>query len=90
MSTLLDTNTLLRSTQPNHPLRQAAADAIAVFRAQGEQLCLVPQNLYEYWVVCTRPLVANVIIWVFLQGRWKSSADGCGLPRLSCYLMERL
>ena len=59
MSTLLDTNTLLRSTQLGHPMRPAAAGAITILRAQGEQLCLVPQNLYEYWVVCTRPAAQN-------------------------------
>jgi predicted nucleic acid-binding protein len=59
MSTLLDTNLLLRSTQPTHPLRQIASDAVAVLRSSGEDLCLVPQNLYEYWVVCTRPTAQN-------------------------------
>jgi predicted nucleic acid-binding protein len=56
MSTLLDTNTLLRSTQLAHPLRQVAVDALATLRLQNEPLHLVPQNLYEYWVVCTRPV----------------------------------
>src|SRR5947209_2174317 len=59
MSTLLDTNILLRSSQPTHPLRQTAADALIVLRAQGDQLFLAPQNLYEYWVVCTRPAAQN-------------------------------
>src|SRR5437879_6085702 len=59
MSTLLDSNLLLRSTQPTHPMRQTAADAMAALRAQGEPLCLVPQNFYEYWVVCTRPAAQN-------------------------------
>jgi predicted nucleic acid-binding protein len=59
MRTLLDTNILLRSTQPTHSLRQTAADAITILRAQGDQVFLVPQNLYEYWVVCTRPTAQN-------------------------------
>jgi predicted nucleic acid-binding protein len=59
MSTLLDTNLLLRSTQPTHPQWQPATDAVNALLAQGEQLCLVPQNLYEYWVVCTRPIAQN-------------------------------
>jgi predicted nucleic acid-binding protein len=25
----------------------------------GHTLCVVPQNLYEFWVVCTRPLANN-------------------------------
>src|SRR5262249_1552350 len=28
-------------------------------RLQGEQFCLVPQNLYEFWVVGTRPVAQN-------------------------------
>ena len=59
MSILLDANILLRSTQPTHPMRQTAADAVAALRSHGEQLCLVPQNLYEFWVVCTRPTAQN-------------------------------
>src|SRR4051812_39530217 len=59
MTTLLDTNVLLRSTEPNHPMRQVAVDAIATLGASGEILCLVPQNFYEYWVVCTRPKAQN-------------------------------
>ena len=26
---------------------------------QNEQLCVVPQNFYELWVVCTRPVAQN-------------------------------
>jgi predicted nucleic acid-binding protein len=59
MSVLLDTNILLRSSQFIHPQRQPASDATNLLLIQGEQLCLVPQNLYEYWVVCTRPILQN-------------------------------
>lgn len=59
MRILLDTNLLLRSAQTAHPMYQPAVDAVAALRAQGEVLCLVPQNLYEFWVVCTRPLSVN-------------------------------
>ena len=40
-------------------MHQPAVDAVALLRAQGHTLCLVPQNLYEFWVVCTRPLANN-------------------------------
>jgi len=40
-------------------MRPTAVDAIAILRSQGEQLCVVPQNLYEFWVVCTRPAAQN-------------------------------
>lgn len=53
MSTLVDTNILLRAAQPSHPMHQAAVDAVAILRQQGESLCLVPQIVYEFWVVCT-------------------------------------
>ncbi len=28
-------------------------------RADGGELCIVPQIVYEYWAVCTRPVDAN-------------------------------
>jgi predicted nucleic acid-binding protein len=59
MSTLLDTNILTRAAQPSHALHQAAVDAVAELRGQGETLVLVPQNLYEFWVVSTRPVAQN-------------------------------
>jgi predicted nucleic acid-binding protein len=59
MSTLLDTNVLTRSAQPLHPMFKPAVEAVAALRARGEELCLVPQVIYEFWVVCTRPLGEN-------------------------------
>jgi predicted nucleic acid-binding protein len=59
MSTLVDTSVLTRCAQPTHPLCQAAADALTLLRQQGEELCLVPQNFYEFWVVATRPTAQN-------------------------------
>jgi predicted nucleic acid-binding protein len=59
MSVLLDTNILTRAAQPGHPMHTDALDALAVLRARGEELCVVPQNLIESWAVATRPLNAN-------------------------------
>jgi predicted nucleic acid-binding protein len=59
MSTLLDTSILTRCAQPTHPMCQPAADALTLLRRQGEELCLVPQNFYEFWVVATRPAAQN-------------------------------
>jgi predicted nucleic acid-binding protein len=67
MNVLLDTNVLARSAQPGHPHHQLAVDAVAALRAQGHALHLVPQNLYELWVLFTRPVSAN--------GFGKSAAD---------------
>jgi predicted nucleic acid-binding protein len=59
MNTLLDTNILTRAAQPGHSMYQLAVDAVAEVRRQGDTLCIVPQNLYEFWVVCTRPTAQN-------------------------------
>jgi len=59
MTVLADTNILARMLQIGHPQQQPAVDAIAALRAQSHALCIVPQNLYEYWVIRTRPVSAN-------------------------------
>ena len=40
-------------------LHQPALDAVKRLARQGHTLHLVPQNLYEFWVVCTRPTNVN-------------------------------
>lgn len=59
MRWLLDTNILTRAAQPAHAQHESAAAAVSVLTARGDALCLVPQNLYEFWVVCTRPTGEN-------------------------------
>jgi predicted nucleic acid-binding protein len=59
MRILLDTNILTRSAQPGHAQHQAVITAVAALTARRETLCLVPQNLYEFWVVATRPVGEN-------------------------------
>ena len=59
MSVLIDTNILTRAAQPSHPMHNEALDAVDVLRGRGEELCVVPQNLIEFWAVATRPLSAN-------------------------------
>jgi predicted nucleic acid-binding protein len=59
MNALLDTNILLRMAQPGHVHHQLALDAADALRRRGDSLFLVAQNLYEYWVVATRPAAAN-------------------------------
>jgi hypothetical protein len=59
MSTLLNTNILTRAAQPGHPMYSDAVDAVAELRREGELLCLVPQNLYEFWVAGTRAASQN-------------------------------
>ena len=55
MKILIDTNLLTRSLQPTHPHYPAATAAIRELNRRGEQLCIVPQVLYEFWTVSTRP-----------------------------------
>lgn len=59
MSVGLDTNILTRAAQPNHPLHSDTLNSLERLRRQGEDLIVVPQNLYEFWVVATRPIAAN-------------------------------
>jgi hypothetical protein len=59
MRVLLDTNILTRVASPQSPMHQLAWDAIALLRRQGDEMFVVPQNLYEFWVVCTRPASQN-------------------------------
>jgi predicted nucleic acid-binding protein len=59
MRILLDTNVLARAAQPHHPLYQPAVDAVALLRVRGDESIVVPQNLYEFWVVATRPVPQN-------------------------------
>lgn len=59
MSYLVDTNVLLRLVQKNHPMRPDARRALVTLRKQGEELCIIPQNIIEFWAVATRPLDKN-------------------------------
>ena len=59
MNVLVDTNILTRSTEPGHSHYQPSRMAVAALRLRGHTLCVVPQNLYEFWVVCTRPTAVN-------------------------------
>ena len=45
MSFLLDTNVLLRSTEPSHPMYEEAVNATNTLLGRGEELWLAPQNL---------------------------------------------
>ncbi|MGD0120444.1 MAG: type II toxin-antitoxin system VapC family toxin [Candidatus Binatus sp.] len=57
--TLIDTNVLLRLLQPRHHQYSIAAAAVGELRKQRADLCVAPQNLVEFWVVATRPVVNN-------------------------------
>jgi predicted nucleic acid-binding protein len=59
MRVLLDTNVLCRLAQVTHSMHAAADLAVQTLEHDGYELCLVPQILYEYWVVVTRPTSDN-------------------------------
>jgi predicted nucleic acid-binding protein len=54
MRVLIDTNVLGRLSQPDHPQRLSAQRSVDRLRKDGHELRLVPQVLYEYWVIATR------------------------------------
>ena len=59
MRILVDAHILLRLVQPASSQNIDARSAIMVLEDLGSDLCLVPQVLYEYWVVATRPAAVN-------------------------------
>ncbi len=52
---LLDTNLLTRMTRSHEPQSGIARAAIQTLLQRRERLIVVPQNLYEFWAVATRP-----------------------------------
>jgi predicted nucleic acid-binding protein len=62
-SYLLDTNVVLRlidRADPAHPLCQQAVEHLIL---RGDEPCLAPQVLVEFWVVATRPPDQNGLGW---------------------------
>lgn len=59
MAYLVDTNILLRSIQPSHPSYERAVRSVEALLNQGETVYFCPQNVREFWNVCTRPEVNN-------------------------------
>ena len=59
MRVLVDTNILLRSAQPNHPLCSQATHAVSRLIRQKEAVFFCSQNIAEFWNVATRPPELN-------------------------------
>lgn len=59
MSTLVDTNVLLRRTQPDHESHSLAVESVALLLENGENVYFTPQNISEFWNVATRPQAQN-------------------------------
>jgi len=58
MRVLVDTNILLRSAQPNHPLCPQATLAVSKLIREGA-VFFCSQNIAEFWNVATRPFEMN-------------------------------
>jgi predicted nucleic acid-binding protein len=56
---LVDTNIVLRYARATDPTFAMVDTAINTLHASGEVLCMVPQNIYEFWATATRPLASN-------------------------------
>lgn len=59
MAYLIDTNLLLRSAEPAHPMFAQAVAAVETLLARDEDLYIAGQNLIEFWSVATRPRERN-------------------------------
>ena len=55
----VDTNLLLRTAEPGHPLHAVAVDAMNRLADEGFTAVVVPQSVYEFWAVATRTNAAN-------------------------------
>ena len=59
MRILLDTNVLLRLGDSGRDLHVSSVEAVTWLSSNGYEIVLVPQLIYEYWVVATRPTENN-------------------------------
>lgn len=59
MRVLVDTNILLRSAQPNHPLFSQSVQAVAKLIRGQDSVFFCSQNIAEFWNVATRPSDRN-------------------------------
>lgn len=57
MTILVDSNILIFSANPNSPMIQEVSRATLLLLNRGERLCVIPQNLIEFWAVATRPVI---------------------------------
>jgi predicted nucleic acid-binding protein len=55
MRVLVDTNILLRSAQPNHPLGAQATHAVSKLIRQKDAVFFCSQTIAEFWNMATRP-----------------------------------
>ena len=56
---LVDTNILLRFLLPNDPAYSVIRKAVGILKTRRERVVTTPQNVAEFWNVCTRPPTAR-------------------------------
>jgi len=59
MKAIFDTNVLLRYANPSDPAHTTVVQAVQILPLVSIEPHLVPQNIYEFWVVGTRPTANN-------------------------------
>ena len=67
MDYLSDSNIILRLAEPAHPMHNVTLGAVTKLFSAGHNLCLIPQNLIEFWNVATRPANKNGFGWTPAQ-----------------------
>jgi len=63
VSVVLDTNILLRLVDRRAPEHGSVRSAVDSLIRNGEELCVVPQVLVEFYVAATRPVEVNGFGW---------------------------
>lgn len=66
---LLDTNVVLRFSNPSDVQHHLATDAVSCLLTQADECFLTAQVLVELWVVATRPVGVNGLGWTVEQAR---------------------
>ena len=66
---LADTNILLRLAEQKHPMHAEARGAINTLVAKGDAVCVIPQNIIEFWNVATRPALNNGLGFTTVQAQ---------------------
>lgn len=64
---LADTNILLRSVEPAHQSHVTAVNALVSSTRKYGKVCVLPQNLIEFWNVATRPSEKNGLGWTVTE-----------------------
>jgi predicted nucleic acid-binding protein len=59
MDVLADSGILLRLLEPSDPLHTTIEQAVRVLHTRDDRIVIAPQNVAEFWNVCTRPPAAR-------------------------------